>query len=150
MRKRDEWITRIKWADQESEIATTAVARLEVDARDDLTILPHNSKPKDVHRTVETLPTTYLVRLFTIFEAGLRQFWRDGLQRATQPPMRDLIDGVASACGIDYSYLDHAHRVREFRNALVHERDDEADEAFTIGEARRHLTRFFSYLPPDW
>ncbi len=150
MRKRDEWITRIKSVGREWEIATLAVTRLAEHVRVDPSLLPPNVGPKEVNRTAATLPATYFVRLFATFEAGLRQFWRDGLTRDTQPPMRDLIDGVASACGIGHSFLDPAHRVREFRNALVHERDDGADEAFTIGEARRHLTRFFSYLAPDW
>ena len=150
MRKRDEWIKRIKLVEQEWEIATTAVSWLELDARNDPTILPTDSGTKDVHRTAVRLPATYLVRLFAVFEAGLRQFWVDELGRETQPPMRDLLDGIASARGIEHPFLDPAHRVREFRNALVHEQDEEPEETFTIGEARRHLTRFFSYLPPDW
>jgi hypothetical protein len=150
MRKRDDWIVKIKLVEQEWEIATAAVARLESDSRDDPTILPTNSRPKDVRRTVELLPATYFVRMFAVFEAGLRRYWQDGLARDTQPPMRDLLDGIASARDIDHPFLDPAHRVRNFRNTLVHEQDDEPAEEFTIGEARRHLTRFFSYLPPDW
>jgi hypothetical protein len=150
MRKRDEWITRIKLVEQEWEIATVAVARLADEARSDLTLLPPNSKFQDVRRTAEALPTTYFVRLFAVFEAGLRQYWRDGLSRPTQPQARDLLDGMTSARGIDNPVHEAAHRVREFRNALVHEQEGEPGEAFTVAEARRHLTRFFSYLPPDW
>lgn len=150
MRKRDDWITRIKMVEQEWEIATVAVLRLEEDAQGDPTILPPKTKPKDVRRTVAELPTTYFIRLFAVFEAGLRQYWREGLGRDTHPPMRDLLDGIASARDIDHPILDPVHRVRAFRNSLVHEQDEEPEEEFTIGDARRHLTRFFSYLPPDW
>jgi hypothetical protein len=150
MRKRDEWITRIKLVEQEWEIATLAVARLDDSAREDPTILPASAKPKDVRRTASTLAATYFVRLFAVFEAGLRRYWSDGLQRDTQPPARDLLDGIASAREIDHPVLEPAHRVREFRNTLVHEQDEKPEEEFTLGEARRHLTRFFSYLPPDW
>lgn len=150
MRKRDEWIERIKLVETEFDTVALAVERLAERARADPSVLPTDLQPKDVTRAAASLAPTYFVRLFAVFEAGLRQFWRDELNRDTQPPMRDLLDGVASACNVDHPFLAAAHRVREFRNALVHERDDGADEAFTIGEARRHLTRFFSYLAPDW
>lgn len=150
MRKRDEWISRIKLVDQEHEIATLAVTLLTEQSRTDPTVLPDGIQPKDVTRTATMLATTYLVRLFAVFEAGLRRYWRDGLKRDTHPPMRDLLDAITSARGIDHAFLAAAHQVREFRNSLVHEQDEEPEETFTIGAARRHLTRFFSYLPPDW
>jgi hypothetical protein len=150
MRKRDDWIVRIKRAEQEWEVATAAVERFERDAQSEPAILPENSRAKDVRRTLTELPATYLVRLFAVFEAGLRGYWREGLERDTAPPMRDLLDGIASARGVQDPFLVAAHRVRAFRNALVHERDDEPESVFTLPAARRHLTRFFSYLPPDW
>jgi hypothetical protein len=150
MRKRDEWIIRIKLVEQEYSIATRAIQQLDDRARADPTILPANSKLKDVRRTAAELPATYFVRLYSVFEAGLRRYWSDGLNRDTQPPTSDLLDGIASAREIDHPVLDPAHRVREFRNMLVHEREEEPEDAFTLGEARRHLTRFFSYLPPVW
>jgi hypothetical protein len=64
--------------------------------------------------------------------------------------MRDLLDAITSARGIAHPFLAAAHRVREFRNTLVDEQDEESEETFTIGQSRRHLTRFFSYLPPVW
>ena len=150
MRKRDEWIERIKLVEQEFDLVALAVELLSEQVRADPTVLPKGFQPKDVSRAAGSLSPTYFVRLFAVFEAGLRQFWRDALERDTLPPMRDLLDGVASACNIDHPFLAAAHRVREYRNSLVHESDEEPDEEFTIGEARRHLTRFFSYLPPDW
>jgi hypothetical protein len=150
MRKRDEWIERIKLVEQDYDIAALAIELLIEHARTDPTILPKGIKPKDVTQVPRSLTETYFIRMFAVFEAGVRQFWRDDLERTTLPPARDLLDGVASACSIDHQYLEAAHRVREFRNTLVHEQDDEPEEEFTIGEARRHLTRFFSYLPPDW
>jgi hypothetical protein len=150
MLKRDEWITRIKQVEQEYEIATLAVAFLAERMRTDPTVLPEGVQSKDVARTAAKLVATYLVRLFAVFEAGLRRYWQEGLKRDTQPPMRDLLDAITSARGIDHPFLAAAHRVREFRNTLVHEQDEEPEETFTIGQSRRHLTRFFSYLPPVW
>ena len=150
MRKRDEWIGRIKLVEQEFDLVALAVGLLAEQARADPTVLPKGVQPTDVSLAAVSLAPTFFVRLFAVFEVGLRQFWLDDLERDTQPPMRDLLDGVASACNTDYPFLAAAHRVREYRNSLVHEQDEEPEESFTIGEARRHLTRFFSYLPPDW
>jgi hypothetical protein len=150
MRKRDEWIVRIRLVEQEYEIAVFAIALLAERVRVDPTILPEGIQPKDVTHTAGTLVATYFVRLFAVFEAGLRRYWRDGLDRDTQPPMHDLLDGIASAREIDHQFLAAAHRVREFRNTLIHEQDEEPEESFTIGQGRRHLARFFSHLPPNW
>ena len=85
-----------------------------------------------------------------VWEAGLREAWRVALLRDTQPPARDLLDGIGSTRRIDNTVLGAAHQVRGYRNTLVHEQNEEPELAFTIGEGRRCLTRFFSYLPPDW
>jgi hypothetical protein len=39
--------------------------------------------------------------------------------------------------------------VREYRNGLVHEREDKP-EAVPIEEARHFLCHFFSFLPWQW
>jgi hypothetical protein len=150
MRKRDEWIERIKAVEVEYLVAGLAVVVL----RDRLRMEPHfltgQLQISDVKRMEDNLEATYFIRLYAVFEAGLREAWRFAFGRDTQPPMRDLLDAITSARGIDHPFLEVAHRVREFRNTLVHEQDEEPEETFTIGQARRHLTRFFSYLPPDW
>jgi hypothetical protein len=150
MRKRDEWIIRIKHVEQEYNIATLAISLLAERIRNDPTLLPEGIQQKDIERTAEGFVTTYLVRMFAVFEAGLRRYWHEGLKRDTHPPMRDLLDGITSTRSIDHPFLEAAHRVREFRNSLVHDQDDEPEETFTIEQSRRHLTRYFSYLPPHW
>src|SRR3989442_13960126 len=44
---------------------------------------------------------------------------------------------------------DNAHLVREYRNALVHEREEKPEEV-PIAVARGHLCHFFSFLPLRW
>jgi|SRR5579872_1818281 len=150
MRKRNEWIKRIKAVEAEYVVAIKAVAVL----WDRLRLEPHflrgQLKIADVKRMEEKLEATYLIRLYAVFEAGLREAWELSLNRDTQPPMRDLLDGIGSARRVDSDVLEATHGVREFRNSLVHEHDEEPEESFTIGQSRRHLTRFFSYLPPNW
>lgn len=150
MRKRNEWIERIKAVEAEYLVAVLAVSVL----RDRLRMEPHaltgQLQISDVNRMEDNLEATYFIRLYAVFEAGLREAWRLALGRDTLPPMRDLLDGIGSGRRVDSEVLTATHRVREFRNTLVHEQDEEPEETFSIGHARRYLTRFFSYLPPDW
>jgi hypothetical protein len=39
--------------------------------------------------------------------------------------------------------------VREYRNALVHEREDQPDK-LPMAVARSYLCHFFSFLPQQW
>ena len=97
----------------------------------------------------ERLDGTYIIRLFAEFETGLRLFWPTA--KGTDPPSRtrDLLDGVAAYRRIPHDELKNAHAVREYRNLLVHERD-EAMEPIPIADARHQLIKFFSFLPPNW
>jgi hypothetical protein len=60
-----------------------------------------------------------------------------------------LLDGIAARRGISPDRLASAHAVREYRNSLVHERDEKVIP-ISIAEARSHLCRFFAFLPPTW
>ena len=40
--------------------------------------------------------------------------------------------------------------VREFRNSLVHEREDVDVEPIPISTARSYLCHFFKFLPREW
>lgn len=95
------------------------------------------------------LETTYLIRLFAEFEAGLRDAWRKAFHQNTEPPMQDLLDAVAARRHISGDWLARAHRVRVYRNSLVHQ-GQTAAEPVGLLEARDHLCRFFSKLPGRW
>jgi hypothetical protein len=156
MRKRDQWIERIKAVEVEYLVATLAVMVL----RDRLSMEPyilaqHLHELADLERMEDNLESTYFVRLYAVFEAALRDCWRLAFNRITQPPVRDLLDGIGSARRVESKVLLAAQRVRAFRNALVHEQDEMPEETFTIAQARRHLTHFSSYrdsprLPIGW
>ena len=98
------------------------------------------------------LESTYIVRLYAEFEAGLRDYWANHLNRTTHPPMVQLLPSVADQ-RISMDHLDDADAVREYRNFLVH--DDSSDpppdmRTFTVEEAKSHLCYFFGRLDPDW
>jgi len=46
-------------------------------------------------------------------------------------------------------YLVKGQAVREYRKALIHEEDEEAD-AVPFAVASEPLLKCLSYLPPDW
>lgn len=145
-----EWLRRIKAVEREHSAARLAIDQLLLPGqaaaplvfKGDLTL-------RDVRNASERLEGTYLIRLFAEFETALRLFW--SASKGSEPPSRtrDLLDGVAAKQKIPYDQISNAHRVREYRNTLVHEREDAA-APISIGEAREHLCRFFSFLPLNW
>ena len=112
------------------------------------TVLKGGVQHRDVVNASKALEGTYIVRLFAEFETGLRQFWETISK--THPKTKDLLDGLAARCKIGDDQRDHAHLVREYRNSLVHEREDEEVDMIPIAEARGYLCTFFSFLPREW
>jgi hypothetical protein len=117
------------------------------EARRDPAVLAGKLKVQDIARASGRLEGTYLIRLFAEFETGLRLYW--ATIRETEPPTQHLLDGIAARRDIPPARLADAHAVREYRNALVHERD-EGVIPIPIAEAQDHLCRFFAFLPLTW
>jgi len=141
------WMEKIKSIERDHLATRLALDRLLHEARRDPTILTGDLEPQDIVKASGRLETTYLIRLFAEFETGLRLYW--ATIRDTEPPMQHLLDGIAARCDIPHRRLAEAHVVREYRNSLVHERD-EGMAPISIVEARGHLCRFFAFLPPIW
>src|SRR5271154_5741954 len=141
-----EWQSRIKAVEREYAAMRQAANRLRDAARADPTILD-GSLRKGLDEALTNLEGTYIIRLFTEFEAGARQYW--GAIRDTTPTTVDLLNGLAARRKIPDTERDNAHLVREYRNALVHEREEEP-EVVPIAAARSHLCRFFGFLPQRW
>src|SRR4051812_17879137 len=139
-----EWQTRIKAVEREHSATRLATDRLLTSAQRDPTVLRVDLAYRDIVRASAGLDGTYLIRLFAEFETGLRLFW--DTRRDTNPRTRDLLDGVAAMCGIPDEQRDNAHLVRDYRNSLVHEREEEM-EPIPIAVARGYLCHFFSFLP---
>ena len=146
-RKRDEWLERIKAVGREFLVAREAVGRFLVVLEHDPTELPADTKMGDANAAATNLEGTYLLRLFAAFESGLRSYWAS--IRTTKPPVRDLVDSIAGDRDVSDSLRDEVHEVREYRNGLVHESDEEA-EPVPLADARRRLCTFFARLPDNW
>lgn len=125
-----------------------AADRLLDSARSDSAILAGICRYRDLQFASDRLEGTYTIRLFAEFEIGLRAYWR-ALGRITSPQAKDMIDGVASRQRVPEAHSADVHRVREWRNTLIHEREEPTDEV-PLATAKRHLSRFFSFLPPNW
>ncbi len=102
----------------------------------------------EVQRFSNNLEFTFIIRLFSEFEAVLREYWLNGLGRPTTPPIFDLIDSVGRRIGISAVDLAAAHAVREFRNKVVHESLREGGLDFT--KCLGNLGRFARWLPSRW
>jgi hypothetical protein len=147
-RNRDDWLTRIKAVERDYSAASFAIDWLLESARSNKTILRRDLDIRDLTQASSRLEATYFIRLFAVFESGLRDFWQVEKPGRT-PRTEHLLDGVASARGIPNNLLVSAHAVRLYRNSLVHEQGEEI-KRITLEKARGHLCTFFSRLPPTW
>jgi hypothetical protein len=147
MPSRHEWQSRIKAVEREYIAMRQAADRFYQIALDDPTILLGDLKHREIVRALNNLEGTYVIRLFAEFETGTRQYWNT--RWSTDPKTVDLLNGIAARCGIPDMQRDHGHLVREFRNSLVHERDDKPEEV-PIAVVRHYLCHFFSFLPQQW
>jgi hypothetical protein len=56
---------------------------------------------------------------------------------------------IAGRRGVPNDTRDTVQKIREFRNVLIHEENEEK-ERFTIDEASRHLNTYLARLPLEW
>jgi hypothetical protein len=147
MPHRHEWLSRIKGVEREYMAMRQAADSFRQTAINDPTILQVNLRHGDIVAASRNLEGTYVIRLFAEFESGARQYW--GANWDTDPKTLDLLDGLAARCGIPDTQRDFAHLVRDYRNGLVHEREDKP-EIVPIAQARSYLCHFLSFLPLQW
>jgi len=146
---RDEWLTRIKSIERRFDVAQAALKSLIDKARHDASVLNAQMKLRDISDTLADLEPTYLVRMFSEFESGLRSFWNATRKRRRKTPADSLLDRIASQQRIPNEQLLNAHAVRLYRNSISHEQDDPG-KPIEFHVARGHLCRFFSRLPASW
>lgn len=102
---------------------------------------------RDIRNCHDDLEHTYLIRMFTIFEAALRAFWKHTSGKRSRPKASWLLNRIGATCYMPADHLLGAHGVREFRNTLVH---GGTSKAMRLGEARSYLCKFLSNLPREW
>lgn len=142
-----EWQTRIKAVECEYVAMRQAADHFRNAASNDPTILVEKLRHAEIALASRNLEGTYVIRLFAEFETGARQYWEATWN--TDPKTLDLLNGLAARCRVPDIQRNNAHLVRDYRNSLVHEREDKT-EALDIGKARGILCRFLSFLPARW
>jgi hypothetical protein len=158
MAERQAFIDRVKVAERESLVVVDAIARYREAAVAGTTQMPRGTSPRDVVAAAEQVESTYLIRMWAEFESALRSYRRSVTgHRQDRMQTRNLIDWTAGvkrspqSRSISADVRDGVHEVREYRNSLVHERDDQASPpAVAIGEARKRLNTLLHSLPFEW
>ncbi len=143
-----QWLGRIKSVEKEYNATRFATDRLMAEARSDPSILKTAVEMGHISNASERLEGTYVIRLFAEFETGLKAFLRS---TKTKIPAKaeKLLDRVASKVRMLDELLKNAHAVREYRNHLVHDREEEI-APIAIRKATSHLCTFFGRLPATW
>ena len=143
------YFDRICRVEREYGVVALSVALLHEKIRVDSVVLDRNGfSIGDLERCREKLEFTYLLRLFSEFEAGVRGNWEIVRRRSSRPKMEDLVDRIAAYQNVSVDALCHVHEVREYRNNIIH--DLPPVQVFTFGECRSRLCKFLSFLPHDW
>jgi len=148
-RDRDSCIRQVKIIEREFAAARTAIEFFLRNIRRDPTLLKNPVEVKDVDDAEDRLERTYLIRLFAEFEMIVRGYFRATYRRRPPARTRDLLDSVGARRGVTAELVGDAHRVREYRNQLIHEPDADM-QAISIAESRSRLCKFLSYLPIRW
>jgi hypothetical protein len=104
-----------------------------------------------VREAVQSVENTYFIRLFSQFE-GLLYEHLVVSQPGRKPPMtaRSLIDRVASRERVPDRVREEAHRVREFRNSVVHRAARSGGVPVAVRSFRQALSvlnQFLACLP---
>ncbi len=99
----------------------------------------------DLRSARKSLEETYIVRLFSVFEQGLRLYWAENLRRTSEPPVSDIMSSLRKKNNIPDTVFEDADKVRELRNDIVHE-GLTSKSPISIKEAMGHLCEFLSRL----
>src|SRR5665213_1825987 len=101
----------------------------------------------ELKRCAKNLEVTYVLRLFSEFEAILRDYW-SAIGRKSKPQIGTLINRVAAIRKIAPADLSQVHDVRDFRNDVIHENVRNMRLSFDV--CKRNIGIFIKWLPVDW
>jgi hypothetical protein len=149
LNKQFEWQGRIKDVDREFRVVRLALSGFITAISKDPTSLDQEGdvSPGHCRLALERLEATYFIRIFAEFEAALRDYWSSF--RSSEPPARDLLEGITAARLIPDELGIAAHEVREHRNDLVHD-PTVRNVAMSLLSARSILCKYVARLPPTW
>ena len=117
--------------------------------------MPTKTSPRDLVMAGEMVESTYMIRMWAEFETALRSYRRHVTanpdDRMSTSSLIDWTAGIRQGRAISEDVRDDVHEVREYRNYLVHERDDlDPLDRVEIEVARRRLNTLLGCLPDKW
>lgn len=142
------WMSRIKAVEREYGAIRFATDRVLLAVNDDPSILAGKVRRPDIATAAGHLEGTYIVRVFSEFETALQHF-RLAFHFRKPRGAEALVNRVRDRGRIPQPVADAVHRVREYRNVLVHERSTPVPSV-TIREATSSLCTFLSRVQRIW
>ncbi len=147
-----DWHDRIKAVEREYRALRSAVGRMRraiIDGAEG----PVNTTVGDLLTANENLEGTYLIRLWAEFETAVRSYYawliHDADNRIGTHDLINTVAGVRRGRAVSEDVRRAVHAVRNYRNTLVHARDDPT-QAVAITDARHNLNAFLCKLPETW
>ncbi len=130
----------------EFEASRHALARLQSAAAANPTALGTTVSHVAVRQAISNLEGVYFLRLFAVFESVVRDLWGTKKRNPSKspPPMKALLESLASTCKVTFDALAEAQEVREDRNEVAHHA---RGPIRTIGDSRSRLAKFLGQLP---
>ena len=142
------WMRRIKAVEREYQAVRFGMDRLLQAVRDDSAVLLGQLESRDISSASRSLEGTYIVRVFSEFETSLQCFVRDFRLRKPRAT-KSLIEHVGAKGRIPQLHTEEVHRVREYRNVLVHLRSSPVS-SLTLRECTGFLCTFLSRVQKMW
>ena len=143
------FIDQIKGIERESYVIVAAVSYYKLRASADKIKLPPKTSPRDLVAAVDHVEATYLIRMWAAFEMGLRSYHlvRTGHDNIQAINLVDWTAGVKQGRAISENIREDVHKVRNYRNFLVH---GNPAAPVNIEDGRRHLNTLMQCLPNLW
>jgi hypothetical protein len=158
MAERQVFIDRVKGTERECYVVAAAVnhyGKAVQTSNAKLPSTPTKTSPRDLVAAADKVESTYMVRMWAEFETALRSYRRhitgDADDRISTSNLIDWTAGVRQGRAISEDVRDDVHTVREYRNYLVHERDDlDPPDEVAIDVTRKRLNTLLGCLPDKW
>src|SRR5205085_1887635 len=154
MNRREKWLKRMANVVQEYMAGRTAADWLNSQTGPDPSFgWTKGWEPAAGEAFSDNLETTFIIRLYAEFEAGIRDYWESYRGRDSNPPMEVLLNQSVPTEAFTQDVIDDADDVREYRNALVHDMGGPLRPGviiFPLRQAQRALSTYFSRINPRW
>ncbi len=147
-----DWLDRIKAVEREYHAVRSSVGHMQGAIAEGTGGLA-GARAGDLITAEENLEGTYLIRLWAEFETAVRSYYgwltHDPDTRIVTHDLINSVAGVRRGRAISEDVRRAVHGVRDYRNTLVHARDDPA-RPIAITDARHNLNTFLCKLPQRW